>query len=75
MYVTKESSIKNNVGEVKMVKGNRNCSKCGALLSETLKFCPSCGCALPQLRKSRRESIFGGLKTKVKNIGEKTTSV
>lgn len=58
-----------------MVKGNRNCPKCGSLLSETLKFCPNCGFSLPQLRKSSRESLFGGLKTKVKNIGEKTTSI
>jgi hypothetical protein len=58
-----------------MSKGNMNCPKCGTLISATLKFCPRCGCSLPQLRKSSRESLFGGLKSKVKNIGEKTTSV
>ena len=58
-----------------MIKENMNCPKCGVLISETLKFCPGCGFALTQLRKSSRESLFGGFKSKVKNIGEKTTAV
>ena len=60
---------------IKMIKENTNCPKCGALTGETSKFCPKCGCTLTQLNKSSQESIFSGLKAKVKNIGEKTTTV
>ena len=58
-----------------MTNGNTNCPKCGALISETSKFCSKCGYTLTQFSRISRESLFGGLKKGVKKIGEKTSGM
>jgi hypothetical protein len=50
------------------------CSRCGATVNETLKFCPKCGRSLRIPRGITSGRLLGGLKSGVKILGDKTIS-
>lgn len=54
---------------------NKVCSRCGATVNETLKFCPKCGRSLRITRGIISGRLLGSLKSSVKVIGDKTLSV
>ena len=49
-----------------------NCPKCSRDLSKGAKFCAYCGCVLTSSQNENR--LFGGLRSKVKVLGDRTTS-
>ena len=50
-----------------------NCPKCGMALSDGVKFCASCGQAVGSTQPA--SGLLGGFRSKVKVLGDKTTSV
>lgn len=49
------------------------CPRCGSSVEGNVKFCSRCGNAIQKTEKS--EGFLGGLRTKVKVMGDKATSV
>ena len=49
-----------------------NCPKCGMALSDGVKFCASCGHAVRSAQPA--SSLLGGFRSKVKVLGDRTTS-
>ena len=49
-----------------------NCPKCSMDLSDGAQFCAYCGCALTSPQNDSR--LFGGLRSKVKVLGDRTTT-
>ncbi len=49
-----------------------NCPKCGMALSDGVKFCAFCGYAVRSAQPA--SSLLGGFRSKVKVLGDRTTS-
>lgn len=49
-----------------------NCPECNRVLSDGAKFCAYCGCAVTEPQPE--SDLFSGLRSKVKVLGDRTTS-
>ncbi len=49
-----------------------NCPRCNRVLIDGAKFCAYCGCAVTAPQSE--SGLFGGLRSKVKVLGDRTTS-